>query len=120
MNSVMGDIFAWRAEYADGSSLSEYDDAGHHGFAEVDHTRLARFVLVPQRPGLTAHSIRPTADGRVRFFRRRTLSVNGATGAQESERTIHCIGLEREQGRSIYYFVFADGRVLAAHDLNAV
>lgn len=120
------DPWVWRAEYADGTVLDEYDAdvPGGRGWADVvaHDANLSRVVLVPQRAGLATHVALGTRGGRVRVFRRRTISVSPESGAEAGARPdpITVLALDWPDGRAAYTFLFADGSVLVSDELNAV
>lgn len=121
----MSDPWLWRAVYADGSTLDEYDDDAPDGrgwaqaqaYGTARRTRIAQVLLVPQRDGLSTHVVTLTGDdATARVFRRRMLTVNAETGATVgTAEPITAIEL-----RGVYIFLFADGSMVASNDLNAV
>ena len=122
---MKADTWLWRAVYADGSYLDEYDDDAPDGrgwqsalaYGVARATRLAQVLLIPQRDGLRTHVVSVTTDATsVRFFRRRRLTVSMETGETVGEADpITAIELA-----GVYTFLFADGSVVVADDLNAV
>lgn len=124
----MPDPWLWRVEYADGSTLDEYDDDAPQGrgwdtavaYGQARGTCIARVVLMPQRDELATHVVRPTADATVRVFRRRLVTVSMETGAQVGQADpitgIAC----KVGGHGVYTFLFADGSIVVSDDLNAV
>lgn len=127
-SAMNGDPWVWRAEFADGTALDEYDatDAPEgRGWADVQAHggTLARVVLVPQRPGLATHVGLPAQGARVRVFRRRTVAVSPVTGeevARPDPITVLALDWPGADGRTAYTFLFADGSVLVSDELNAV
>jgi hypothetical protein len=120
------DAWTWVVEYADGAELRECGpDGGDHGFAEVDHARAARLLLLPAREGLTAHvvTVDAAAGERLIFFRRRTVRTDPATDEAAYEATVHCVGFQRTTrgvNFQTFTFLFDDGSVLVSSDRNAV
>ena len=137
--SVTTDPWVWRAVFADGGMLDEYDANAEtpHGWSEVAAvaaqrgTRLAHIALMPTRAGLAAHCLTlaqaggpsggPSGDVTARFFRRRRLTVSPLTGAEVGARSdpITVLALEWPD-HAAYTFFFSDGSVLVSDDLNAV
>ena len=118
------DPWLWRAIYADGSHLDEYDDDAPDGrgwqsaeaYGVTRATRLAQVLLIPQRDGLSTHVVTRTTDAPIRFFRRRRLTVSMETGETVGEADpITAIELS-----GVYTFLFTDGSVVVSDDLNAV
>ena len=134
------DPWRWRAEYADGSVLDEYDEDAPDGrgwaqverLAEVRGTALARVLLIPQRPHLSTHVALPLRGARIVVSRRRPVTVSAVSGEEVGRRDpitiIHIIhvlyGADGADGdaseRAAYTFLFADGSVVVSDELNAV
>ena len=121
---MKADTWLWRAVYADGSHLDEYDDDAPDGrgwqsaqaYGVARATRLAQVLLIPQRDGLSTHVVSVTTDAPIRFFRRRRLTVSMETGETVGEADpITAIAIA-----GVYTFFFADGSVVVSDDLNAV
>lgn len=119
------DPWVWRAVYADGSTLDEYDDDAPdgRGWAQAEAygvargTRIAQVLLIPQRDGLSTHVVTLTgATTQVRIFRRRMLTVSAETG--ETVGIAEPITAVELAGA--YTFLFADGSIVVSDDLNAV
>ncbi len=126
----MRDLWHWLAVYRDDTTLPEYDGDGRgHGFHEIDQSRLACFLLLPQRPHLASAVVRLChADGssngsRLIFFRRRdhAIAMSGPHAGQPvgPPTTLHVIGYQRTvAGRNVQAltFLFPDGSVLVSDD----
>ena len=127
---MIADPWTWRAEFSNGELLDEYDSDAPEGrgwavaerLAAAHGTRVTRLILIPQRPGLHTHVVRPTGDVTARVFRRRTLTVSPETGEEVSQRPdpITALALEWPDGHMLYSFFFTDGSVVISDDLNAV
>jgi hypothetical protein len=120
------DAWTWVVEYADGTELRECGPDGvDHGFAEVDHGRVSRLVLLPIREGLVPHVVAVDSDAgeRLIFFRRRTVRTDPVTDESAYEATVHCVGFQktvRGVNFQAFTFLFDDGSVVVAADRNAV
>lgn len=119
------DPWHWRAIYADGSYLDEYDDDAPEGrgwhsaeaYGQARATRLTQVLLVPHRDGLSTHVVTLNGDApAVRIFRRRRLTVSMETGETVGEAD-PITGIELA---GVYTFFFADGSIVVSDDLNAV
>lgn len=128
-NEMSSDPWFWRAVFADGSMLDEYDaDAPEgHGWAAVivqaaeRATHLTHVLLIPQRPHLASQVVIVSAETTACVFRRRALTLDSGTGVEVGERpdAITCVALTRGD-MTAYTFLFADGSVVISDDLNAV
>jgi hypothetical protein len=112
----MAELWHWLAVYQDGSQVREEDDVP---FADVAQDQLAAFVLLPQRPHLAAAAVRLVHPGsRVRFFRRRHISLDPQTRQQTTHDGLHVLGIAWPDGRSACTFLYADGSVLLSDDVD--
>jgi hypothetical protein len=118
------DVWTWVAEYADGTTIFEMDDAGYdvHGLKDVDLSRVVRFTLIPLREGLPTPTVQlDQASGqRLIFTRRRRIEVNPASEEVVDRSTTHLLGWQRTvEGRNVkgVTYWFEDGSCLVSdHD----
>ena len=121
---MKADPWHWRAVYADGSHLDEYDDDAPDGrgwqsaqaYGDARETRITQILLIPQRDGLSTHVVTLTTDAPMRLFRRRRLTVSMETGETVGEAD----PVTAIEFGGVYTFLFADGSVVVSDDLNAV
>lgn len=121
----MSDVYNWIAYYNDGTILQEIDPEGDHGFADIDHSKLVQFLLVPQKEGFypVVVSINVAEGQRLIFFRRTKIDFNITNGTESHRDRITCVGYQQTvQGTnvSVYNFIMPDGTSMLSNDHNAV
>lgn len=112
------DAWTWVARYDDGSSISELDPHGDHGFADVELDRVCAFELHPVDPSNVQASFCVVVNpqkGEVPFFvRTRASSWLLAGGDDELLHTV--LGLRQSDGQTLYVTFDDERRVVISSE----
>lgn len=115
------DVYTWRIKYDDGTFTNEYDESrpDGRGFAEREEKPVRSVQLLRTGTAEVEQWFAVPEGAEPVFFRRRSVTFNPLTGAQESQNTVHCIGCKQDE-RALYLFVFDNGETLLTSELQAV
>lgn len=129
-NDHPDDAWVWCALYRDfdpnnpDTYLPEYEhDGTAHGWADIDQSRLDKFVLYAQRDHLRTHVLQVSETSRPIFFRRRRIELNIATDETQGRSTVHVLGYQRTvRGVNVKFATgfHEDGSVTLTDDLDSL
>lgn len=117
------DIYVWRVFYDDGSVLNEVEGETLHYFRDIDLGRVAGFLLVPTLQGLPQFGMQLDNSKRLIFLRRRSITVNLASGEESVRATWHILGWQSTvEGKNVKFlqYVNQNGNSFLTDDPNAV